>query len=200
MYNLIRLFFLFTLMLPASGTAKENDGTIDSAKAENVRADAVTPVPSIKTWSFTFRLGSFNSSNDQPSAVYPARGQADFELTHYFSGRSGFSFNFGGAGFEARHTGIAAISGAYKFFPAGNGASIRKPRVMPWLGAGLGLYVHEPVFWPFDNGQTINPGGHLTGGVAIPLGNVFELSGELRYAVTSDFRLTSYLMGFGFRF
>jgi len=197
---MICILILIMVCLSGPATAQESDPDQQDGKVENAPIDVIMPDTPVKAWGFAFRVGSFSSSNDAPGWIHSVRGQASFELSHYFSDRSAMCFNVDGLAFESQNFGIVPITAAYKFFPLGNGPGEGRPFILPWIGGGGGIYRRETSIWRFDDSRSVIPGVHVTGGASIPIGSVFDLNGELRYAVTEDFRLTSVLVGFGLRF
>ena len=172
---------LALMMLPATAAAQEED--------------------SCKRWSIGLRLGSFSTSSDLPWVSYPVRARAGLEFTRYISNRSAMSLTLDAAIFAGEHFVLVPMTVTYKVFPWGNGFSRSdrntNPPVRPWLGGGIGIDLHEPSW--HSNGM-VGIGAHAATGAVIPMGGVFELNGELRYAVTNDYKMLTYMAGFGFRF
>jgi hypothetical protein len=154
-----------------------------------------------KRWTISFRLGSFNTSDDNWLNRSSVRAAGGFEFSRLQTAHTALSVTLEGWAFTSRYFGMAPITVNYKLFPTGNGLRLHgegdAPAVQPWIGAGAGLYFHEPSYW---SGGTVDAGAHLSGGAVVPLGRIFEINGELRWAFTSQQRLFSYFMGFGFRF
>ena len=154
-----------------------------------------------KHWNLSLRLGSFSTSQDTWWNRTSLRAVAGLEITRYNSSRSALSVAIDAISFPGNYAAMVPITVNYKLFPAGNGLlrgeGIKSPPLLPWIGGGMGIYVHEP---NWSSSSTIGVGAHVAAGLAIPMGSVFEVNGELRYAFTSDLRIFSYVMGFGFKF
>ena len=175
------LVTLALLMLPATAGAQEDD--------------------SCKRWSIGLRLGSFSTSSDLPWVSYSERVRVGLEFTRYISNRSAMSLTLDAATEAGEHFALVPMTVTYKVFPWGNGFSRSdrntNPPVRPWLGGGIGIYLHEPSW--YTNG-VVGVGAHVATGAVIPMCSFIELNGELRYAVTNDYRMLTYMAGFGFRF
>lgn len=154
-----------------------------------------------KRWTISLRLGNFTTSDDAKWSISSARAAGGLEFSRLYTSHTALSVTLDGLAFSSRNMSLAPITVNYKMFPAGNSLRLnggsKAPVVQPWIGAGAGLYLHESNFWP---GDTIYAGAHLSAGAVVPLGSIFEINGELRWAFTSQQRLFSYLMGFGIRF
>jgi len=172
---------LVLLMLPATAAAQEED--------------------SYKRWSISLRLGSFSTSKDLPWVSYTERVRIGIEFTRYISNRSAMSLTLDAATDADEYFAFIPMTVTYKVFPWGNGFSRSdrntNPPMQPWFGGGIGVYIHEPSW--YSNG-VVGIGAHAAGGAVIPMCSFFELNAELRYAVTNDFRMLTYMAGFGFRF
>ena len=154
-----------------------------------------------KRWTISFRVGDFTTSDDAWWNRSSVRAAGGFEFSRLFTAHTALSVTLDGLAFSSRNMALAPLTVNYKLFPAGNSLRLngegKAPLVQPWIGAGAGLYLHEPNFW---TGDTVDAGAHLSAGAVVPLGSIFEINGELRWAFTSQQRLFSYFMGFGIRF
>ena len=154
-----------------------------------------------KRWTISLRLGNYTTSDDARWNRSPVRVAAGFEFSRLYTAHTALSVTLDGMAFTSRNLALAPVTVNYKLFPAGNSLRLngegKAPVVQPWIGAGAGLYLHEPNFW---TGDTVDAGAHLSAGAVVPLGSIFEINGELRWAFTSQQRLFSYFMGFGIRF
>jgi hypothetical protein len=175
MKNLVLLAVLSLMIVPAVAAAEDE-------------------APS-KSWGVSLRLGGFSTSRDWPWHRHSPQATGGFEFTRYVNRRTAISLTLDGHSFPGEYVGIAPITLNYKFFPSGHSSA--RPRLLPWIGGGAGIYFLGP--HPFSAGD-VAFGVHASGGVAVPLTSFFEISGELRYGGTSDIRMFNYIMGLGFRF
>ena len=124
-----------------------------------------------KRWSVGLRLGSFSTSHDVPWNRNPVRAAGGLEVTHYNSSLSALSLTFDGQAFAGHYIALVPITVSYKVFPWNNGTLPARydtgGPIRPWIGAGIGLYVHELDWW---ENSTVAFGAHGAGNTVEKIG------------------------------
>ena len=138
----------------------------------------------------SLRLGDFSSNTPWWANDF----SAGLEVTRYIGDDAAVSI--AAEAFEIGFMSeIVPLTFSYKWFPNGNSTTVRSSGIgiLPWFGGGVGLHIR-------GHGDVIDVGGHIGGGVVIPLSNFFEFGADIRHLFNDNYSLTAYGLSLGVRF